>query len=58
VIDQEDKQEIEDVRSLNEQLIASIARCRTILHDCRKRLAANSNEIDDPAEDDGLAREG
>lgn len=58
VSNQDDKQQIEELRALNEQLTASIARCRMILHDCRERLAANSNEIEEADEEDDLAREG
>lgn len=55
---QDDKKEIEELRALNEQLTASIARCRMILHDCRERLAANSNEMEMADEGGDLAREG
>lgn len=47
MLDQDDKQKIAELRDLNEKLTASLVRCRTILNDCRERLAANSNEVDE-----------
>jgi hypothetical protein len=32
------------IRDFNEQLTASIGRCRSIVDDCRSKLAANCNE--------------
>lgn len=49
--DPEDKQEIAELDALNDQLSASIDRCRFLLDDCRSKLAANSNEKG-AAEDD------
>lgn len=40
----QDKQELDRVREANEQLTASLKRCRSLLDDCRSKLAANSNE--------------
>ena len=58
VSNQNDKQEIAELRELNEKLTAGLKRCRTILDDCRNRLAANSNEADDPEQTDGLSQSG
>ena len=52
VSNQDDKQEIAELRELNQELTDSLRRCRTILKDCRDRLAANSNDADDLSEDD------
>ena len=41
---QDIKPEIDNIDSLNEELMASIDRCRTILGDYRENLAANSND--------------
>ena len=38
------EQDQSELDELNERLSASIGRCRSILDDCRSRLAANSNE--------------
>jgi hypothetical protein len=43
VSDQNDKKELVELRELNDELTDSLRRCRKILHDCRERLAANSN---------------
>lgn len=53
--DQNDKQKIAELQELNEELIASLGRCRAILNDCRERLAANSNEAE---ENDDLSQSG
>jgi hypothetical protein len=39
-----------DIRNFNQQLTASIGRCKSIVDDCRSKLVANSNEekIPDP----------
>lgn len=57
--EQDDKQEIAELRELNDKLSASLDRCRSILDDCRQRLAANSNDEpceDEPATGDGESR--
>ncbi|QNP46231.1 hypothetical protein H9L14_03055 [Sphingomonas sediminicola] len=43
------------LRELNSELEDSIKRCRAILNDCRKRLAANTNSPD-PSEKDEESR--
>jgi hypothetical protein len=43
VVSDEDENEIARLRELNSELESSIKRCRAILSDCRKRLAANTN---------------
>jgi hypothetical protein len=43
-VDRDDRQEIAHLHEMNEQLTASLGRCRTLLDDCRSKLAANSNE--------------
>jgi hypothetical protein len=58
VSNQDDKQEIAELSELNQELTAGIKRCRTILNDCRERLAANSNEIGDPDKSEGLSQSG
>jgi hypothetical protein len=58
VSNQDDRQEIEDLRELNQELTDSLRRCRSILKDCRDHLAANSNEVVDREERDGLSRSG
>jgi len=44
------------IRTLNDQLTASIGRCRFLLNDCRSKLAANSNDKQaaGPADDDEI----
>jgi len=58
VSNQDDKQEIAELSELNRELTDSLRRCRTILKDCRDRLAANSNETDDPEERGGISQSG
>jgi len=58
VSNQDDKQEIAELRELNEELTDSLRRCRVILKDCRDRLAANSNEVGEPEERDDLSQSG
>ena len=48
----EDENEIARLRELNSELGDSIKRCRTILSDCRKRLAANTNAPESPERDE------
>ena len=50
VDDREDEQEISHLHAVNEQLSASLDRCRALLSDCRSKLAANSNEEGSPNE--------
>jgi hypothetical protein len=38
-----------DIRDFNQQLTASIGRCKSIVDDCRSKLVANSNEEEIPA---------
>lgn len=40
-------QDQSEIDKLNAKLSASIGRCRTILDDCRSRLAANSEAAND-----------
>ena len=42
--DPEHRQDIAQLDELNDQLSASIDRCRFLLDDCRSKLAANSND--------------
>jgi hypothetical protein len=56
VSNQNDKQEIEELLQLNQELTASLRRCRSIIKDCRDHLAANSNEADWAEETDGASR--
>ena len=58
VSNQGDKQEIEELLELNQELTESLRRCRSILRDCRDHLAANSNESDWAEESDGVSRSG
>ena len=44
MIDPKDRQDIAQLDKLNDQLTASIGRCRFLLNDCRSKLAANSND--------------
>lgn len=52
--DPDDREDIAQLDKLNDQLTASIDRCRFLLDDCRSKLAANSNDKDGagPADDD------
>lgn len=45
-------EEVARLEEVNRELRASLKRCRTILRDCRERLAANSNEDASPEEDE------
>jgi hypothetical protein len=47
----DDKQEIVQLRRLNEELTSSLERCRLLLRDCKSKLAANSNDIPPEAKD-------
>jgi hypothetical protein len=53
---QQDNPEIERLRRVNAELTRSLGRCRELVHECRTKLAANSNEpfmfSNDDAEDD------
>jgi hypothetical protein len=42
--DQQDNEEIAQLRQVNADLTRSLKRCRVILDDCRAKLAANSND--------------
>jgi len=46
----DDPEEVARLERLNEELSNSLKRCRTLLHDCEARLAANSNEAETPDE--------
>jgi septal ring factor EnvC (AmiA/AmiB activator) len=48
----DDQQEIAQLRTLNKELKASLARCHALLDDARHKLAANSNEPEQPDEDE------
>lgn len=50
--DPEDRQDSSELDELNEQLSASIDRCRFLLDDCRSKLAANSNNKNAAEEDE------
>jgi len=58
VSNQDDKQEIEELLELNQELTESLRRCRSILKDCRDHLAANSNEADCAEASNELSRSG
>jgi hypothetical protein len=58
VSDQIDKKEIAELRELNQELTESLRRCRAILHDCRDRLAANSNEEDQRKDENDQSQSG
>ena len=45
-------EEVARLEELNRQLSESLSRCRRILRDCRESLAANSNNIPPPEEDE------
>jgi hypothetical protein len=47
--------EVARLKELNSELESSIKRCRAILNDCRKRLAANTN-APEPSEKDEEGR--
>jgi hypothetical protein len=44
VSDQQDSEEITQLRRVNADLIRGLKRCRVLLEDCRAKLAANSND--------------
>lgn len=48
----ENENEVARLRELNSELESSIKRCRVILNDCRKRLAANTNAPESPESDE------
>ena len=50
--DQQDNQELAQLKQVNAVLTASLKRCRVLLDDCRAKLAANSNEPQTGANDD------
>jgi hypothetical protein len=52
----EDESEIARLKELNSELEISIKRCRAILNDCRRRLAANTNAPESSEEDDQPVR--
>ena len=59
VSDQPETEERADLARMNEQLKASLARCRFMLADARAKLAANSNEQEpEAAAEDGEERSG
>jgi hypothetical protein len=53
VTDREDQQEIAHLHDLNDQLSASLDRCRSLLDECRSKLAANSNDKEPADGNDG-----
>jgi hypothetical protein len=42
--DQQDNEQMSHLREVNAELRQSLKRCRSLLDDCRSKLAANSNE--------------
>jgi len=44
----ENKQEVDRLKQLNDELSTSLKRCRRLLHDYEVRLTANSNEAERP----------
>lgn len=44
----DNKQELERLQQLNDELSNSLKRCRRLLHDYEVRLTANSNEAEKP----------
>lgn len=44
----DNKQELERLQKLNDELSNSLKRCRRLLHDYEVRLTANSNEAEKP----------
>jgi hypothetical protein len=56
LVSSEDKSEIARLKELNSELESSIKRCRAILNDCRKRLAANTNAPERPEGDEASLR--
>jgi hypothetical protein len=55
-VSNEDENEIARLKELNSELENSIKRCRAILNDCRKRLAANTNAPEPPKQDEESLR--
>jgi hypothetical protein len=56
LVSTEDESEIARLKELNSELEISIKRCRAILNDCRRRLAANTNAPESSEEDDQPVR--
>jgi hypothetical protein len=52
LVSTDDENEVARLKELNSELESSIKRCRAILNDCRKRLAANTNELESPERDE------
>jgi hypothetical protein len=52
VSDQQDNEEIAELRQVNADLTKSLGRCRRLLDDCRAKLAANSYDPAVVANDD------
>jgi len=52
VSDKDDSDEATCLERLNEELARSLKRCRTLLHHYEARLAANSNDAEDPNDDE------
>lgn len=50
--DREDRDERAELERVNEELRDSLARCRFMLADARKKLAANSNEKEESRDHD------
>lgn len=46
--DKNDRDELARLERLNHELTDSLRRCRKLLHDFEARLAANSNQAEDP----------
>jgi hypothetical protein len=51
VSEQQDKQEIEDIALVNEELMRALRACHSIIDDYRSKLTLSLNEIE-PANDD------
>jgi hypothetical protein len=57
MINQDDKQELIRLERINEKLSESLEKCRSLLDECRSKLAANGNEPE-RAEDEKDTRAG
>jgi len=57
LVSTENENEVARLKELNSELESSLKRCRAILNDCRKKLAANTNapESSEKGEENRLA---
>jgi hypothetical protein len=56
--DYDKTEDVEELRDLNAELTASLDRCRSLLLDCRSKLAANANEPDPDADAESETSDG